>query len=147
MPSKAEQILARITAVLLAGATPAGTNVFRDREDALSTDEPRCYLIEPLDEDTKPLGGGAQVFAGRDDDTLRFAITSCIRGANWQTQADEQRVTAHQLLAKDPQLRLLINALRRERCEWKAANADQPFGYAAQIYSARYTTSTLALDA
>lgn len=146
MPSKAEAIAARVE-VVLTGATDAGLNVYRDRADAFSRAESPAILIELVDEDSTPLGGGRPGFAGeQDQDVLRLAVIVCVRDASWQTSADAVRCQAHALLAGDATLRGLLASWRRARCEWKAASADQPFGYAAQIYAAKYATRAHALD-
>lgn len=146
MPSRAEAIAARVAAVLT-GATAAGANVYRDRAEAMTREESPAILIELIDEDSSPLGGGRQAFAGEQDtDVLRLAVIVCVRSASWQTVADGVRVAAHALLMGDATLRGLVASLRRDRCEWKAASADLPFGYAAQIYAAKYATRAHALD-
>jgi hypothetical protein len=145
MPSNAENIVARVQAVLLAGPTAAGPRVFRDREDALIREESPSLLIEIVDEDSQPFGGG-MAFAGEvDQDELRFAVVSCVRGAQWQQTADALRLQAHALLFADPTLRNLVSMLRRDRCEWKSKSTDLPFGYAAQVYRAKYLTHTTSL--
>ena len=146
MPSRAEAIAARVAAVLT-GATAAGASVYRDRTDAVSRDEPVSILVELIDEDSTPLGGGRPGFAGEQDtDMLRLAVIVCVRSASWQSVADGVRVAAHALLVGDATLRNLVASLRRDRCEWKAASADLPFGYAAQIYAVKYLTRAQALD-
>jgi len=145
MPSPAEAVAARIAA-LLTGTTNAGANVWRDRQDAFTREESPALLIELVDEDTTPLGGGHPVIGGTDKDLLRIAVIPCIRGANWQTAADALRCQAHALIAADATLRGLVANLRRDRCEWKAASADQPFGYAAQIYAGTTLSRASALD-
>jgi hypothetical protein len=149
MPSKAEQICARIEALLLAGATAAGTRVYRDREDAFTREESPAVLIECVDEETRALGGGAGPFlplTQTDDDTLRVAVTVVVRGAAWQSVADGVRVAAHALIVADATLRTIAAHIVRDRCEWRAASTDLPFGYAAQMYRFRYHTRAQALD-
>lgn len=147
MPSKAEQICARIAA-LLVNATTAGARVYRDREDAFTREESPAILVEVIDEDTSPLGGGVGAFrpGAVDDDTLRVAVTAAVRGASWQQVADTVRVAAHAAMVADTQLLALAPGFRRDRCEWKPASADLPFGYCAQIYAFRYHTRAHALD-
>lgn len=138
MPAKAEQICARIAAAIT-GATAAGAAVHRDRETAIAREEPLCILIEAMDEDTEPFGLGA------DQDTLRVAVIHCVRGANWQTQADTLRTQAHAVLVADATLAGLVANMQRDKAEWKAANTDQPFGYCAQVYRLQYLTRSAAL--
>lgn len=148
MASKAEQIAARVVALLL-NTTAAAARVYRDREDALTREESPAVVVEIVDEDSTPLGGGSGPFRPllqTDADTLRLAVIVAVRGAAWQTQADAVRVQAHALIVGDATLREVASELRRDRCEWKAASADQPFGYAAQIYLFKYHTRASALD-
>lgn len=148
MPSRAEQICARI-GVLLTGTTDAGARVWRDREDAFAREESPALLIESVDEDSRPLGGPTVMHsaAATTDDTLRVAVIAVVRGAAWQSAADRVRVQAHQLLMMDAPLRTIAADIARDRCEWRAASTDQPFGYAAQTYRFRFHTRAHALDA
>lgn len=146
MPSTAEAIAARVAAVLLAGPTDAGANVWRDREDALTREEAKAYLVELQEEDTTPLGGGHPVIGGTDRNQVTVAVISCVRAAGWQTVADTLRCQAHALLAADPTLRGLVANWRRVRCEWRPASTDIPFGYAAQMYSGTTLSRASALD-
>lgn len=145
--SKAELIAARVAAVLM-GATAAGTAVYRDREDAFTREESPAIVVELVDEDSTPLGGAAGSLTPMavDQDELRLAVTVAVRNANWQSVADGVRVAAHALLMADAQLQQLAPGMRRDRAEWRAAKADQPFGYCAQIYRFRYHTRARALD-
>lgn len=149
MPSIAESVAARIAAALT-NTTTAGANVYRDREDALTREESPAILVELVDEDSRALGGsglgGGYGRDGVDEDATRIAVTSCVRGANWQQQADALRLQAHALLAGDAQLLALVRNFRRDRCEWRPASADVPFGYAAQIYVFKSLTRAHALD-
>jgi hypothetical protein len=145
MPSTAEAIAARIAA-LLTGATAAGANVWRDRQDAFTREESPALLIELVDEETTPLGGGHPAIGGTDKNVLRLAVIACVRGDGWQAAADQVRCQAHALIAGDATLRGLVANLRRDRCEWKAASADQPFGYAAQVYAGTTLSRATALD-
>lgn len=146
MPSKAEQIAAR-AALALTGTTDAGSTVYRDRADALGREESPAILIELVDEDTTPFGGGGGPFGGTvHQDELRLALIVCVRGANWQTMADQVRVQAHAVLAGDAAFLALVASWRRDRADWKAASADIPFGYCAQTYVCKSLTRAHALD-
>jgi len=142
MASRAETIAARVAAVL----ADAGT-VYRDREDAITREESPTTLVELIDEDSTVFGGGRPALAGEtDQDTLRLGVIVCVRGAAWQSAADARRVANHALIVGDATLRGLVASMRRDRCEWRPAKADQPFGYAAQIYYFKYLTRAHALD-
>ena len=149
MSSIAEQVCSRVT-TLLTGTTNAAGVVYRDRNDAFTRDESPALLIEAADETTQPLGGATTVArpAGQvDRDVLRLTVTTCVRSANWQTVADAVRVQAHALVMADPVLRTLVGSIQRERCEWRSASSDTPFGYASQAYLITYLTRAHALDA
>lgn len=146
MPSKVESIAARWTTILT-GATAAGTRVYRDREDAMTREESPAILIEIVDEDTTPLGGGRPSFAGDvDEDKDRVAVIVCVRDANWQTVADQVRCQAHAVIAGDPTFLAMVASWRRDRCDWRPASTDVPFGYAAQVYLMKSLTRSHALD-
>ena len=145
MQSKPERIAARIVA-LLTNATDAGANIWRDRDDAFTREESPAILIELGKEDSTPLGSGRPGFHALDMNELDISVIVCVRGADWQTVADAVRVQTFGLMAGDPTLRGLVASLRRVTCEWRAQAADQPFGYAAQIYRAKYTSRTDRLD-
>jgi hypothetical protein len=145
MPAKAEQICARVAALLL-NQTAAADRIYRDRADAFAREESPAILIEAIDEETESLGGGRRMTGDVDTDRLQFAVIVVVRGADWQNIADGVRVAAHAKIASDTQLQGIAASLRRQRAEWKAASADQPFGYLAQIYSAKSLTRAFALD-
>jgi len=147
MASKAERAAARIQALLAGAVTPPWSAAYRDREDALTRDEPHAVLIECVDEDTQALGGGSPFpHAQRDRDDLRVAVTQCVRSANWQSVADAGRCAAHALIVNDPELRSFVAEIARDRCEWRPASTDVPFGYCSQIYRITYHTQGRALD-
>ena len=142
MPSKAEQVAARVSAVLTAQAVAIGVQaVFDDRNDALTREETPVILVELVDEDSTALADG------HDRDLLRLQVCICVRGANWRTVADAVRVKAHAALVADATLQTLVStSLRRDRAEWRSADTDVPFGYCNQIYQAKYITTTQGLD-
>ncbi|MEY2891166.1 MAG: hypothetical protein RJA98_1074 [Pseudomonadota bacterium] len=146
--SQAERIAARIEALLKAGPTDA-VGVWADRQDAFTREESPALLVECIDEDSSPLGGAAG-FGGRDQvdsDTLRVAVVSVVRGDDWRARADALRCQAHALVMADQPLQALTRGIRRDRAEWKGANADQPFGYVAQVYLIRYHSKAFDLRA
>lgn len=145
MQSKPERIAARLVE-LLTGATAAGANVYRDRTDAFEREESPAILIELGKEDSAPLGSGRPGFHSLDVCELDISVIVCVRGAAWSTVADLVRVQTFGLMTADPTLRGLVSSLRRVTCEWRSEAADQPFGYAAQIYRAKYTSRADRLD-
>lgn len=144
MPSKAEQVIARVKAVLTANQGAIGIlAVYDDRNDALTREETPVILIELVDEDSRAHGDSPAT----DQDLLRFQVCTCVRAANWRAVADAARVAAHAFLIADPTLQTLLGpSLRRDRCEWQSANTDVPFGYANQVYQCKYLTRNQGLD-
>jgi hypothetical protein len=150
MPSKPEQIAQAITQALQ--DVPQVVGVYRDRSDAFTREESPALLVECIDEDTQPLGGGAGPWlpiAQTDRNELRVAVTVVVRDPNWQQLADAVRIAAHARIA-----RLIgpaggppgLASLRRQRCEWRVASADMPFGYVSQVYAIRYDSRAHDID-
>lgn len=144
MPSKPELICQAIAAALAQDVTLVAGRVYRDRSEAFMREESPALLVECIDEDTETLGGGSGAWlpVGQvERNELRVAITALARFDQWQQLTDAVRVQAHAAvmrlvgpLGRSPG----IAGLRRQRCEWRAASADLPFGYASQIYLVRY---------
>ena len=138
MPSIAEQIAQHVEGLLI-DQTPAGGLVMRDRGTVMTREDQTAILIELLDEDPAPLGGGQMAGPGAvEDNVLTLLVVACIRADDWQYVADTVRTAAHRILAADPTLR--DYRIRRGRCEWRPASADIPFGYCSQQYRLRYST-------
>lgn len=143
-----EQIAARVAA-LAAGVPALAGKIYRDRQDAIARADSPALLVELVDADTSPMGGPRGPFTpihAVDSTDVRVACVYCVRDAGWQTVADAARVALHALLVADTTLRGLVTATQRDRCEWKAASADLPFGYCAQIYAFKTLTRAHALD-
>jgi hypothetical protein len=150
MASKAE-LIAQAIAEALQGIDRV-TGVYRDRQDAFGREESPAILVECIDEDTEPLGGavGPWIAVGRTDrNDLRIAITVVVRDGQWQQVADAVRCQAHGRIARligHRGAQLGIAGWQRQRCEWRAASADLPFGYASQIYAIRYDSRAHDID-
>jgi len=143
MPSIAEQICQRVEAVLM-GATSAGLHVWRDRNDALTREESPAILIEALEESISRSNIGGRLPGLRvEQATLVVLVTICVRSTAWQAVTDQVRIEAHRLLSADP----VLNGfeIARQRCEWRSASADLPFGYASQQYSFTYLSKATDL--
>lgn len=137
-----ERIAQRVTALLM-GQTAAGDAVWRDRQDALTHEEPIAILIELAEEETETLGSAGPFGRGMgvERNAVGLLVTVCVRSASWQTVADGVRSASHALIAADPELGG-IGPVRRKRCEWRPAGAEIPFGYVSQLYHIQ----TLALS-
>jgi hypothetical protein len=150
MASKPEQICQAITQALQ--DVPGVTGVYRDRSDAFTREESPALLVECIDEDTDPLGGGQGPWltVGQTDrNTLRVAITVVVRDPSWQQVADAVRCQAHARIAplvRPGAVHPGIASLRRQRCEWRSASAELPFGYVSQIYAIRYDSRAHDID-
>lgn len=136
---QAEEIAARVQAVLLAAGTDAGDRVDSDREEAFAREEATSIVVELVNDLSQPHG------QGMDSNELTFAVISLTRSANWRTVVNTLRKQAHAALVGDAQLAQLLPGLRRTRAEWRAASADLPFGYCLQQYSGKYLSRTTAL--
>jgi len=144
MPSKPELACQAIAQALIEHVPLVAGRVYRDRTDAFTREESPALLVECIDEDTQPLGGPAgpwRPVGQMERNDLRVALTVVVRDPQWQQVADAVRVQAHAAvmhlagpLATAPG----IAGVRRQRCEWRAASADLPFGYASQVYALRY---------
>lgn len=149
MPASIEEQIAQRVQAIAAGV-PGLAGVYRDRQDAFTREESPALLIELVDADSQPLGGGRGPFVpvhAVDANMVRLACMVCVRGAAWQSTADAARVQLHALIFADATLRSLVLMIQRDRVEWKAASADLPFGYCAQIYAFKTLTRAHALDA
>lgn len=129
-----ERIAQRVT-MLLMGQTAAGDALWRDRQEALTHEEPVAILIELAEEETETLGSAGPFGRGMgvERNTVGLLVTVCVRSSSWQTVADGVRVAAHALIASDIELNR-IGPVRRKRCEWRPAGAEIPFGYVSQLY-------------
>ena len=153
MPSKPELVCQAIAQALAQQVPLVAGRVYRDRADAFTREESPALLVECIDEDTQPLGGPAgpwRPVGQMDRNDLRVAPTVVVRDAQWQQVADAVRVQAHAAvmrLAGPLAMSPGIAGVRRQRCEWRAAGADLPFGYASQVYALRYDSRAHDLDA
>lgn len=142
MPSLAERLCQAVVDALNEGT--GAVALFRDRSDAFHRDESPVLLVECLDETTTPLGGPAGPWrpVGQvERNELSLAVTVVVRDAQWQRIADDIRCQAHRRVLQV--LRPLgttpgVAQVRRQRCEWRAASADVPFGYVSQVYLITY---------
>jgi hypothetical protein len=119
--SVSEQILARAKAVLI-GATAAGANVERGRDDAYAPEECPAINIRRADSQHEPLGSGVQRL------TLAFDVDLFARGAAWETAADALHMAAHALLLADATLAGMGRGLHCTGTEVTGDSADQPQG-------------------
>jgi hypothetical protein len=144
MPSKPELVCQALAQSLIQYVPLVVGRVYRDRTDAFTREESPALLLECLDEDTQTLGGptGPWSPVGQmDRNELRLALTVVVRDPQWQQVADAVRVQAHAAVMRQAGPLAMspgIAGIKRTRCEWRAASADLPFGYASQIYVIRY---------
>lgn len=117
-----ELILARVAAVLLAGPTAAGSNVFRARDDAFKADELPALNIRRVDTNGDVIG------ANGERHVVSFTVACMARGAAWETTADALHMQAHTLLLADATLAGKGRGLRCTSTEMQDDSADQPAG-------------------
>jgi hypothetical protein len=121
MNSVSEQILARIKSVLN-GATAAGANVERGRDDAWSPEECPALNIRRADGQNDPLGRGAERVL------QQFDVDVFARGNGWETDADALHMSAHALLMADAPLSAMGKGLRCTGTTLQSDSADAPLG-------------------
>lgn len=131
-----EQILARLQALLLAAATPAGSNVFRSREVGLPIRETPAIVIRPDGEDDEPFGDR------NDRHVLEVELVFVVRGDPWDSLADAIAVPAHAAVVADPVLLDLVgDVIRKTGSQWVAEEADHTAGALITRYRFQYLTS------
>jgi hypothetical protein len=142
MASNAERFGALIAATLAASQAPElqGLTVYRDRNDAFGTDEPKAIVVEIQDEDTQTMGSGPGAIT---QDELSVLVLFVARASDWQAQADAMRVAANVALLMQPELARAH--LRRGRAQWAAANAELPVSQLGQLYRLAYPSKALTL--
>lgn len=129
-----ELVLARVAAVLLAGPTAAGPNVFRARADAFGAGE-----LPAINVRRGGTSGEALDVGNAEAHVLAFELACHARGSGWETAADALHMQAHALLAADATLAGLGRLLRCTGTDAQNDSADQPAGtltagYELQIF-------------
>ncbi len=129
-----EQILARV-ALVLAGATPAGANVFRAREVSITRDvSPAICVLYRGTPEAMPAGAGSLQHRM----TLDLAIF--VRGDPWDSLADTVDTAAHAALLADPGLQALGAQLVRRGDDADAQEADRTAGTLTVHYAVTFFT-------
>lgn len=140
MPSLREQILARC-ATVLAGATPAGANVFRAREvSIIRAVTPAICVLYAGDQ-------GVERNGGVDVHHITIQVAIFVRGDPWDSLADAVDVPAHAALMADPGLQALGCQLLREGDEPEAQEADRTAGTLTVSYRATFRTRAADISA
>lgn len=132
--SRREQILARV-ATLVTGTTPAGANVFRARETAITRAVSPALVVL--------YGGGRSVqriAVGVDQHSITVQLAIFVRGDPWDSLADAIDAVTHPLLMRDPMLTGWGVQLFREADEVEAQEADRTAGTLTVPYRAVYLT-------
>lgn len=117
-----ELILARVAAVLLAGSTAAGSNVFRARDDAFAATELPALNVRRANTAGDVIGNSGERHV------IEFEIEHIARGAGWETAADALHMQVHALLLADATLASNGRGLRCTGTEPQSDSADQPAG-------------------
>lgn len=123
-----ELILARVAALLLAGPTDAGTNVYRGRDDAFEAAELPALNVR------RALSAGDVIGNNGERHVFTFSVTCLARGAAWETAADALHMQAHALLVADSTLASKGRGLRCTGTEPQDDSADQPAGRITATY-------------
>ena len=117
-----ELILARVEALLRAGPTAAGPNVFRGRDDAFRADELPALNIRRANTAGEVIGNIGERHVSE------FEIDHLARGAGWETAADALHMQVHALLLADTTLAGKGRGLRCTGTEPQSDSADQLAG-------------------
>lgn len=120
--SVAEQILARVQAVLL-NATPAGAHVERGRDDAFGDSELPAINIRRANTGHERLGDSGERVIVSFDLELHVATTGA-----WETAADALHMAAHAVLVADAPLAALGRGLRCTGTDAQGDSADRVIG-------------------
>jgi hypothetical protein len=129
-----EQILARVHVALL-GATPAGANVYRGRDDAFSDSELPAINIRRTGTGHDRLGDSGERISVDLELDLHVATLG-----NWETAADALHMAAHAVLMTDvPLTAALGRGLRCDGTDAQGDSADRVIGkltarYQMQIF-------------
>jgi len=134
MSSIREQILERVF-TLLAGATPAGGNVFRSREVSITRAVTPSIVLMPQTDPVERMGQFT------DHHRLEFSLEIFVRGDPWDQLADPVWVAAHALLMSDAILGTLVADIRHLGCEFEGQEADRTAGTLTASYQAIYLTN------
>lgn len=124
-----EQILARAKSALLAGATAAGSNVFRGREDAIPEEQIPALNIKRMGSNADVLGANGERIVVNFEIEHYVAVTD-----DWETAADALHVVAHYVLFNDTQLAALGRGLRCTGTDAQGDSADRMVGRLTASY-------------
>ena len=131
MATVRELITAR-TAACLVGATPAGANVFRSRETAITRALTPAIVIMPVDEDVRRMGSFTDVHV------LTLAIEIFTRGDPWDSIADATAEAAHRVLVNDPVILSYQADVRKIATAYESQEADRTAGVLTSTYAITY---------
>lgn len=133
MASLREQIVARIVAVLL-NATPAGANVYRSREVAITKGLTPAIVVMPDGEDSQRMGSSAE----RHELTVIVAIF--VRGDPWDQLADPVAVAVHQVLMARGAMGDITADVFKTGAGYEGEEADRTAGTLSTRYRITYLT-------
>lgn len=131
MASLRELITARAT-VCLVGVTPAGSNVFRSREAAITRGMTPAIVVMPVDESMRRMGSYT------DAHELKLAIEVFTRGDPWDQLADATAEIVHRVLVADPVIQSYQADVRRTTTDYESQEADRTAGVLTCLYTITY---------
>lgn len=131
MSSRREQILARIQAALI-GNTPAGANVFRARENAITRAMTPAITVLYDGQNTTRMGQAT------DKQEMRVKVAIFVRGDPWDQVMDPIDVAAHAVIMSDAPLAALAVDIRRDDDNPESEEADRTAGTLSVIYRVTY---------
>ena len=131
MSSVVELVTAR-AAALLVGATAAGSNVFRAREDAISRDVTPAIVVAVEAGPVRRMGNFTDVHEAR------LALKIFCRGDPWDATANGIDAAAHKALVGDATLLGYGGDLRRTDTLYESQEADRTSGVLTALYTLTY---------
>ncbi|MDP1925770.1 MAG: hypothetical protein Q8K57_13430 [Thiobacillus sp.] len=137
-----ELILARVAAVLLAGSTAAGSNVYRARDDAFAATE-----LPAINVRRASTSGEKEDVHDVELHQVAFTLALHARGAAWETAADALHMQAHALLLADATLAGLGRLLHCTGTETQDDSVDQPTGVITASYEMQVFIHAASLSA
>ena len=131
MSTLRELITARASACLV-GVTPAGANVFRSREAAITRALTPAIVVMPVAETNRRMGSFTDVHE------LTLAIDVFTRGDPWDQLADATAEVVHRVLVADPVIQSYSADVRRTDTDYESQEADRTAGVLTCIYTITY---------
>jgi hypothetical protein len=138
MPSKREQILARVAAVL-AGTSGVGSRIYRSRVEPITRNEAPALVIEPASDQAQ------QDTIGTLRWQMEFRVLIIVRGMIPDQVADPILIDVHNKILADPTLDGLVIDMAAQSVTFETVSADVPGGVITVTFTCVYRTNLNAI--